>query len=191
MRTFIALRLPAGVIGMLAEIQCRLKGHGVVIRWVRPQNIHLTLKFLGDISQSQVETVVDKMHKTGASCLPFTLVTAGLGVFPGIKRPRVLWAGLSGDTGKLGVLYQILAEQLATAGFLSEKRPFRGHLTLGRIKDRIDSKVLAKAMADVGGLKSEVFKIDEIVLFKSDLRPKGAVYTEIECVSLTGTATTV
>lgn len=186
MRTFIALPLPAGVIAMLAETQRRLKDHGIAIRWVRPENIHLTIKFLGEIPTERIEALTRAMQVVGSRFQPLSLTAGGVGVFPGIKRPRVLWAGLQGDIEALGALYRALDRGLWEIGFPSEKRSFKGHLTLGRIKKRIDSRLLGHAMADVGSIQSDVFKADEMILFRSDLKPQGAVYTEIERVPLLG-----
>jgi len=183
-RTFVAIPLPESIITFIRKLQDGIRDYGFKARWVRPENIHLTLKFLGDIDKSDTEKIGDAMSDTVKVHPPLSLAAKGIGVFPGIKRPRVIWMGLKGDTFPLIELQKTLDRNLHEVGFPKESRPFKGHLTLTRIKGHIDSRKLLDAMESFGNLESETFAADQIVLFKSDLKPTGAVYTRLICEEL-------
>ncbi|MBT8338580.1 MAG: RNA 2',3'-cyclic phosphodiesterase [Desulfatitalea sp.] len=183
-RTFIAFALPGRVIRLAADLQARMKCRRVTMRWVRPENIHLTLKFLGDIRREQMDGVVSAMQAAARGVRPFDLDVQGMGVFPSIKRPRVLWMGLGGQIERLHDLHARLDDHLASAGHQRERRPYRGHLTLARIKAGVDPGRLLDVIEQEGGFSAEPFQAVELVLFKSDLRPQGAVYTSLSQVAL-------
>jgi len=180
LRTFIAIPLPENVISFISGIQERVKAYGFKASWSRPEGIHLTLKFLGDIDSGDAEIAGEAMSQAVKESLPLSLAAKGLGVFPGIKRPRVIWVGLKGDTFPLIELQKKIEEHLKAAGFPKEDRPFRGHLTLARIKGETDPKKLAEAMKKFGEAESETFTADQVVLFRSELKPSGAVYTRLK-----------
>ena len=147
MRTFIAFKLPEEVIASLGELQTALKRQGLKLRWVRPDNIHLTLKFLGDISVEEMAVVKGIIGAVVQNQAVFSLAAKGLGVFPSVKKARVLWSGIHGDVKRLGELQSNLDRALAEMGFEPEKRVFRGHLTLGRVKGQVDVRTLASAIS--------------------------------------------
>ena len=178
-RTFIAIELPEKIIYTIRKVQEEIKSYGLKIRWVRPENIHLTLKFLGDIQAADTENVARAVSETATGYPPISLAVKGIGVFPGIKKPRVLWLGISKQLDLLTALQKTLDEKLEAMGFPKEKRPFRGHLTLGRIKSKIDPKTLHDVLKEFTQFESERFFADRIILYKSDLKPKGAVYTKL------------
>jgi 2'-5' RNA ligase len=184
-RTFIAFNLPKNIISSISEIQNRFKSYAFKARWVNPENMHLTLKFLGDINYTDIENVSKTIINAVNNHTPVTLAVKGSGVFPGIKRPRVIWVGLTGDIEKLTSIQNDIEENLEKLGFPREKRPFRGHLTLGRIKGKINPKKLLDAMEKCEKFESELFIADKIFLFKSDLKSTGSVYTELKSISLT------
>ena len=179
-RTFIALELAPEVISLLEKIQQDLKLLKIKARWVRPENIHLTLKFLGDINPGDVDKIGDALSGAAADISELTLSVRGIGVFPGIKRPRVIWVGLSGDVQKLFALQSRIEAGLDAIGFPKEKRAFKAHLTLGRIKQAVKPDVIRKMMRQYASLSSEEFTCDQLTLFKSDLQPSGAVYTHLK-----------
>jgi 2'-5' RNA ligase len=183
-RTFIAIEIPKTVISKIRELQDAIKAYGFKIRWVRAENIHLTLKFLGDIEESKIVEIAEAVSKTAEEHSPISLKAKGIGVFPGIKRPRVLWVGLAGQLEALVKLQTTLDENSIVLDFPREKRPFRGHLTMGRIKDRIDVKKLGDALMAFRRFESETFTAGQIILYKSELTPSGAVYTKLVSVSL-------
>jgi RNA 2',3'-cyclic 3'-phosphodiesterase len=178
-RSFIAIELPEAVVSLLARIQQDLKSLRLKAGWVRPQNIHLTLKFLGNIKADDIEKIGGAMKEAAQHCGPFTLTAGGIGFFPGIKRPRVIWVGVGGQTGELFALQRDLEDRLAAVDFPKEKRSFRGHLTLGRFRDGPAPDVIRRVFEEYANFGKEEFKIHRIVLFKSDLKPSGAVYSQL------------
>ena len=154
------------------------------MRWVQPENIHLTLKFLGNVAPADIDGIAGAMAETVRFTPVIHLGAKGLGVFPGINRPRVLWVGLKGETGSLIEIQKRLDEHLGAAGFPRDTRAFKGHLTIARAKGKLNSKALVNAMAAFGETESVPFTAEEMVLYQSELKPDGAVYTRIESVSL-------
>lgn len=183
-RAFIALKLPDNVLSFIKKIQKDLKQYGFPVRWVKPENIHLTLKFFGNIGESDVEHIKVAVSDCGDCFSPMSLFAKGIGVFPSIIRPRVIWVGISGEMPLLSNLQNTLEKRLEEFGFKIEERPFQGHLTLGRFKDRANNGKLIEAIRKYQNIDSEVFTAEEIVLFKSNLKPEGPVYAELLNVSL-------
>jgi RNA 2',3'-cyclic 3'-phosphodiesterase len=187
LRVFIAIGLPEKIVSKLGALQQALTAYGLKIRWSRPENIHLTLKFLGDVAGSRIQeiqaAVVDAVKGTG----PMTLSVKGIGVFPGVKRPRVLWAGISGQTDALQRLQENLDRHLVALGFEAETRRYTGHLTLGRVKEgRQDATRFASALEEFSETASEPFTVDAVSLYQSRLLPSGPVYTRLFTAGLAG-----
>jgi 2'-5' RNA ligase len=170
-RAFVAIELDARLREAMGELQARLRPRLGGIRMVRPDGIHLTLRFLGDTSPAQVEVLRPRLASAAAACPPCEARVAGLGMFPERGSPRVLWLGL--DVPPPVVDLQAACERAArAAGFEKEDRPFRAHLTLGRWRERAPRPELPPA--ELGPTRLET-----LVLFRSDLRPDGAVYTPL------------
>jgi 2'-5' RNA ligase len=170
-RAFVALELDARLREALGELQARLRPRCGGIRLTRPEGIHLTLRFLGDTSPAQVEALRPLLAAAAAACPPAEAHVAGLGTFPERGSPRVLWLGL--DVPPAVLELQRACERAArAAGFEREDRPFKAHLTLGRWRERAPRPDLPRA--DLG-----TTTLDNLVLFESDLRPGGAVYTPL------------
>ena len=178
-RAFIAFKLPADVVDSLKVLQSGLKKRGHNLRWVHPENIHLTLKYLGDVPAEELQEVKHVIGEVARHQVVFSIEAKGLGVFPTVKKARVLWSGIHGDVTRLNSLQATLDQTLAAIGFEPEKRPFRGHLTLGRFKRRADGKKLASMLSEFGSYASPPLVPERLILFKSDLKPSGAVYTEL------------
>jgi 2'-5' RNA ligase len=178
-RTFIALELPPLVISMLAKVQEDFKSMRLRAKWVRPENIHLTLKFLGNINPGDIDKIGGAMMDAVDDFAAINLVAGGVGVFPGIKRPRVIWVGLGGQIQLLFAMQRVLEDNLAALGFKKEKRPFKGHLTLGRFRQTVNSDTIRQIMREYANQYSEEFTARRIILFKSDLKPTGAVYSQL------------
>ncbi|MCJ7615953.1 MAG: RNA 2',3'-cyclic phosphodiesterase [Desulfobacterales bacterium] len=185
-RTFIAFKLPENIILSIRKIQEDIKSYAFKVRWVNPEKIHLTLKFLGNINDTDIEKVSESIINTVNCHAPISLAVKGAGVFPGIKSPRVIWVGITGEIEKLTSIQKDIEENLEKLGFPREKRPFKGHLTLGRIKGKIDPKKLLDAMKKFERFESELFIADKVFLFKSDLNSTGSVYTELMGKRLSG-----
>jgi len=177
-RTFIAIELDDAIRERLGQAQERLRACRCKVKWVEPQNIHLTLKFLGEIEEGVVEAVSDVMASAAAAVKPFELTVAGVGAFPPRGAPRVVWVGIE-RAGGLVQLHGGLEDGLERLGFEREKRRFSPHVTLGRVKDRRGGPSLrplleAEAPADFG-----VQAVEEVVLFRSVLSSSGPTYTAL------------
>jgi len=179
LRAFVAAEIPEGVLKALARVQAELKARGVRARWTRPANLHLTLKFLGNVPADRVAAAAAALGSVAAGHAPFTLTATGIGVFPNPNRPRVIWAGLAGAAGELARLQGGVECALEAIGFAREARPFHGHLTLGRFAAGAGSGRIAAAVADYAAERFGSFEVAEMVLFRSDLKPEGAVYTAL------------
>jgi 2'-5' RNA ligase len=182
-RAFIAIDLPESVKSFLSKAQEALKPYGFRVKWVRPQNIHLTLKFLGDTATADTDKIVEAMTLAARNCPIVALTAKGIGVFPNVRRPRVIWAGLNGQLETLANLQQTLDAHLADLGFARDTRAFKTHLTLGRVKGKIASDRMKAAIAKLKEFESEPFETNRVILFKSELRPTGAVYTQVRRVN--------
>lgn len=189
LRAFIAIEMPAHVKDVVRECQQALGRAGVHLRWVKPENVHLTLRFLGDISTDTVEGIKSSLEKLADETPAFSLQIKGAGVFPGLTRPRVVWLGLGGQKLLLGEMYCRLSRLLSGQGIPEEKKPFQGHLTIGRAKGPVDPDLLRAKMAELSILEDRLFPADRICLFKSDLGPGGAVYTPLVRVRAAGPPT--
>jgi 2'-5' RNA ligase len=181
-RSFLALDPPERIREGIEAVQLSLKK--IIrgdIRWARPEGIHLTLKFFGGVSEADVVNISAVVERLAGQSLPLALAIGGVGVFPDLRRPRVLWLGMHGEVERLIAFQQDLERSLQKVGFPREERPFRPHLTLGRIK--------APARGGLVGLaevleKGESYTVGEfsasgLGLFKSDLTPQGAIYTRL------------
>jgi 2'-5' RNA ligase len=179
-RSFLAVDPPREIIDAIGMIQDRLrKNIQGDIRWVRPQGIHLTLKFFGTIAESDVANISRVVEDTTSTIAPFTLGIKRVGAFPDVKRPRVLWLGMDGDVDILIRLQKEVDAELHKYGFEKEDRPFRPHLTLARIKDPRGLIGLAKIMEKRENYEAGSFSAAGLNLFKSELTPMGAVYTKL------------
>ncbi|MGD1975624.1 MAG: RNA 2',3'-cyclic phosphodiesterase [Desulfobacterales bacterium] len=180
LRTFIALELPPSLISLLAKVQEDLQSMGLRAKWVRPGNIHLTLKFLGNINSADIDNIGRAMVDAVGNINTFNLVAEGIGVFPGIKRPRVIWVGLKGQVQLLFAMQRLLEDNLAALGYKKEKRPFKGHLTLGRFKQRVNPDTIRRVLQELGDLTIEEFTARRVIFYKSDLKPTGARYSQLQ-----------
>ena len=188
-RTFIAIELSESIKDDLTKLQERLKGEAPrgSVRWVRAEGIHLTLKFLGDVPADQIGEITKALQKSCQGFAPFSLSCGGLGCFPNLKRPRVMWVGIQEETGTLAQLQKAIEENVAPLGYPPEKRKFSPHLTLGRVQRRVSSGDLRRLGELVGA--SEIgtlghMEVRSVNLIRSDLRPSGAVYTRLAEVEL-------
>jgi 2'-5' RNA ligase len=170
-RAFVALELDAGLREAVGELQARLRPRLGGIRLARPEGIHLTLRFLGDTSPAQVETLRPRLAAAALGCPACEARARGIGTFPERGRPRILWLGLEVPPSVLE-LQEACERAARAAGFEREERPFRAHLTLGRWRERASRPELPPV--ELGPTR-----LDTLVLFRSELRPDGAVYTPL------------
>jgi len=174
-RAFIAIDLPPAVKAALADVAATLGGRVPrgVVRWVRPEQMHLTLRFLGDTPTDRLPALAAALDALAAGHAPFALRLTGVGCFPNARRPRVVWVGLGGEEAKLTALAAALEAALRPLGWPPEDRPFRAHLTLGRVKDEQAAQGIDWSAA-VPALEVPVTAVH---LIESQLRPDGSVYT--------------
>ena len=181
-RTFIAVTLAVSTAEEIAKVQAELKEIKADIRWVRAGNMHLTLKFLGDIDRSRVAPILEVLRARLQAQAAFSIHAQGLGGFPNLTRPRVVWAGLIGDT--LTAVSQAVETALVPLNFPLQKRPFRPHITLGRVRSQRGwSDVLPRVQQYAQTYFGESL-IDQVTLYQSDLRPSGVAYTRLGSIPL-------
>ena len=187
-RTFIAIHLSQEARLQLSDTIHSLESEiPSGVRWVDPEAIHLTLKFLGDIDPALVEDVLLAMEQAASGSLPFHLHLNGLGVFPNQRQPRVLWAGLGGDLDVLGALQEKLETAMYGLNFPRERRTFSPHLTLGRVRDGVSAVARQRVGAVVtsGSLEdADSWPVNMVHLMRSNLTPEGAVYSSLGSASL-------
>jgi len=189
-RSFIAIELSAEIKEEISRFQEGLKKADLPnVKWVDPNGIHLTLKFLGYTTADTIPAIIAAIEETAAGIPPFQLTVGGLGVFPSPERVRVAWMGMAGDTDILGQFKQRLDKSLAVLGFSAEKRIFTPHLTLARVRELAtagERQKLARLIASADFAASQPVSVDNIYLIRSLLTPKGAVYSRIGAVVLQG-----
>jgi 2'-5' RNA ligase len=178
-RAFIAIELPETIKSSIETIQARLKSLELPLRWVRVENIHLTMKFLGDIEEIEIESIESVLRDSVKMQTPLTLSAKGVGVFPGIRRPRVLWVGIHDHETGLAGLQKSIENQLHRIGYSKEGRPFKGHLTVGRAKGYVDERKLKEALDSFLAFESSPFSVNEFFMFRSVLKPDGPEYTKL------------
>jgi 2'-5' RNA ligase len=180
-RVFLAIELSSGIRKNLSSLQQQLKATLPPINWVRPESIHLTLKFLGYVDPSLVSQLLSALEPIGEKHAPFSVAIQGLGVFPQVKHPRIFWVGLTGNTQALQDLVFEIDVVLETMGFPPEEKTYHPHLTLARIK-RENAKV-GSALIRTKALESDqhlgTLVVDGFTLFQSDLDSSGARYTSL------------
>jgi 2'-5' RNA ligase len=183
LRAFIAVEIPPEIHQAIEKQTASMRAslNKSLVRWVPTDNVHLTLKFLGDVSPTNLEMLAQMLNVEVSKHPVFEMEFGGLGAFPNPKRPRVIWIGIQAPTG-LEALQHGIEAAAATLGYPPEKRPFSPHLTIGRVKKKGGSPGMQKIRAaleetQVGSLGTAM--VTAVHLFKSDLKPTGAVYTKL------------
>ena len=187
-RSFIAIELPDDIRLALAELQASLQTERQSsVKWVDPNSIHLTLKFLGSIAANRTSDITSAMEEATRDLAPFSLEVKGLGVFPNFKRVRVVWVGMGGDISTLEMLQQRIESSLVPLGFARESRPFTPHLTLARVREKIspsEQQNFGQVIANTSFETAYHFKVNRINLMRSQLTTGGAIYSHIDTVNL-------
>ena len=182
-RTFIAVGVPAAAQQTLADAAGQLRAHmPPAVRWAAPEGMHLTLKFLGNIAPARVAPLRAAIAAAAQETAPFELRLSGLGVFPNPRRPRVLWAGVAGDTDALPALQQSVERASLALGFTPESRPFAPHITLGRVRQNADTSALrlvGEAIDAAPPLPPSSWTVDAVQLMQSVPTPGGMRYVEL------------
>ena len=190
-RAFIAVNLAPSVVEEIAKVQAVLRcadGEAGAVRWTRVENMHLTLKFLGNIDQHQVAPILTRLRHVGRDCPAFQVEARQLGGFPNLKRPRVIWAGLHGNANAedlqgeqhspLTGLSKAIEPALSELDFPAEQRDFRPHVTLGRVRSQRGWDRVLPLVQDYRHVSFGTSVIDRVSLYRSDLRPKASVITQ-------------
>ncbi len=184
-RAFIAVTLPETIIEKIGLIQERLKKTKADIQWVKPGNIHLTLKFLGYINLDELAKLKGGLEKAAEKFSPFFVTVEEIGGFPSIDKPRVIWIGISQGGELLKVINRAIEDNLAESGFPRAERSFQPHLTLGRVRSAKHKETLIKEVTkervSIGGVR-----VNKISIYKSVLTSQGPVYSLLADVALRG-----
>lgn len=182
-RAFVGVRIDPKMTQKISEVQSQLKRSLTGIRWVVQENLHFTLKFLGAVEEEKITSIIKAVGRVVRPAQPFSLTAGGIGVFPDIRKPRVLWVGL--EAQGLQTLSQEVEAALEPLGFAPEKRGFKPHLTVGRWRN-----FTAKAQRlkeEIDHWKDQDFgqsRVEEVVIFQSILKPNGAVYSPLQIITL-------
>ena len=185
-RAFLAIDLPASLRSVLSWAQEELKQSGADVKWVPPGNIHITLKFFGNITEAQVEDIAQAAQSVTAAQAPFALMITDAGAFPSPKNPRVVWLGVGGDLAVVRDFHRRLEAAFASLGFAPEDRPFSPHLTLGRVKSQTGRPELTRRLVTLPSPDCDPFRVSEVILFRSNLSPQGATYLPLKVIPLGG-----
>ncbi|MFC2066804.1 RNA 2',3'-cyclic phosphodiesterase [Chloroflexota bacterium] len=187
-RSFIAIELPDELKTVLAKLETQLKSGGQSpVKWIDPNSIHMTLKFLGNIGMNRVDDITRAIMEAARGMSPFHLEVKGLGVFPNLKRVQIVWVGVSGEIDRLSQLQQRIESNLSPLGFPPEPRPFTPHLTLARLRDRASPEERQSFGQLIANTRFEAvygFNVDSISLMKSQLTREGAIYSRISSIRL-------
>lgn len=182
LRTFIAIEIPESIRQKIAEVQEHLKKFNERVRWTKPGNIHLTLKFLGEVDKSRIDSIGAALEKASDEFSPIPCSVKNVGAFPNLRQPRILWVGLENPGNELTSLAQKIDAELNNLGFSKEKRKFNAHLTFGRIKSQVSDK-FSDAIKNAKFDEEEI-RVEKVILMKSDLKPAGAIYTPLKKIKL-------
>jgi 2'-5' RNA ligase len=183
-RAFIALEVTAPLKELLQGWQKAFRRGGDRVGWVQPAGMHLTLKFLGDVEDGMVPKIAEQIQRACLHRAPFSVTLQGAGVFPGVKRPRVLWVGIGEGREQVKEIFQDLDPLLGEIGFPRETRPFHPHVTLGRIKGLEDRAGFAARVVERRETEVGTMRVEAVHLIESRLRPQGAEYQTLRLVPL-------
>jgi 2'-5' RNA ligase len=186
-RSFIAIELPEELKLKLGQLEAQLKSNRQPwVKWVDPRGIHLTLKFLGNISVDTIEAVTAAIAETAQGTSPFHLGIKDVSAFPSLKRVQVVWVGMNGELSRLSEFQLQLEIKLERLGFTPESRPFTPHLTIARLRNDAspaDREVFGRLIAETKFEGGQI-EADTISLMRSQLTREGAIYTRISAVKL-------
>lgn len=183
-RIFIAVELAADLRERIGALERGLERAGARLRWISPENLHFTVRFLGEITPAQLAQVRLATREAASSSAPFRLVLHGIGAFPSLQRPQVIWVGVREGSEALAALSSRLDAALARHRFPPEQRPFVAHLTLARVRDR---RVWGDLVRALSGFREAAVGTQEVrclAVMESHLHPGGARYTRVEEVPL-------
>lgn len=178
-RTFIAIRLLEKTRHRLGKVGKKLLASGVDVKWVPEGNFHITLKFLGDVESDRIKEIAASVESAIEGIARFDVSMRGVGAFPRISRPSVIWVGIDSGGEELKLLAERVESALEQLGFTREDRPFSPHITIGRVKSPKGLEKLRAAIEDMCGENVDSFTVHSVAVMKSDLRPSGPIYTAV------------
>ena len=184
MRCFVAVELSEEIKGRLVELQRRCALLDRSVRWTGPEQMHLTLKFLGEVSDADIASVAETMSSVAARQSPITFLVRGVGCFPPGGAVRIFWVGVEESSGTLARLQAYCEESFARLGFARERRSYTPHLTIGRIKDASHSLHIRDVARRELSFEAGRQRVDELVLFQSVLSDAGAMYVPLARAAL-------
>jgi len=187
-RTFIAVEIPDEARDVISSVISELRGFCSGVRWVPPENLHLTLKFLGNLNPERLSALRSALGGALVGARAFGITLSGIGAFPDLRRPRVFWIGVGDGREDFEELYNRVEDALSGEGFPREGRRFSPHLTIGRVKSPKGLGGAASKIADIT-FPPQKFIVDEVVLMRSDLKPSGPIYTPLERYGLASRGT--
>lgn len=179
-RTFIAVEIPSVIKEKISELQEKLKKDQARVSWVKPNNIHITLKFLGNVDESKITDIERAIENAVNQIKPFSTEVVSVGVFPNYKKPRVIWIAAKSEKDLLKLLAQQIDNELHKLGFEKESRSFEPHLTIGRVKMHGGIRGIIRKLEQNVDFNAGIFTVKEIIVMRSDLKPTGAVYTPLK-----------
>jgi 2'-5' RNA ligase len=186
-RSFIAIELPEELKLELGRLQASLKVDKPRVKWVNPEGMHLTLKFLGEVPVDKIDAITKVMTDSADKVSPFRLEVGHLGTFPNLKKVQVVWVGLGGELDSIRQLYKLLEAGLSRLGFAAEKRDFSPHLTLARVGNEAspeERQRFGEIIAAASFETDKVISVKSINLMRSQLTSRGAIYTKISSAEL-------
>jgi len=183
-RSFIAIELSPENQQKLSNIIKELKSSAADVKWVKPENIHLTLKFLGYVETSKIEAISKIIETTAGEFARFEFQLNEIGAFPRISSPRVIWVNAQAAEGIIAKIVSMLEVRLEKLGFAKEEREFTPHLTIGRVRSSAGRLQLTEKLKDSKILPAIIQQADKITLFQSTLMPSGPVYKALNQIAL-------
>lgn len=184
-RCFVAVNLSPELKVRLAELEAQLREARADVSWVKPESIHLTLKFLGEVEEERIPLIKRVIQEGLEGASPLDLSLAGMGVFPNPRSPRVIWVGIAGERDRLCQVQERLERGMEQIGFPREERRFSPHITLGRMRSGRGSPALMDLVDRMAHLGFGTMRAESIELMRSQLHPAGAIYSIIEKFPLT------
>lgn len=177
-RTFICIEAPDSIKERIGELQQTLRRHDAKISWVKPSNIHLTLRFLGDVATRSIPAVEAAVERAALRSQPVVIEVGTTGCFPSVKRPRVFWVGLTAVPDALADLHAMIEEELALEGFPTDDRRYSPHLTIGRVRSPKNANRVAEELIATG-FKRESFQAARVIVMRSNMNPGGSIYSPL------------
>lgn len=183
-RTFIAIKLDGSLHNTLNEVIEKFAASKASVKWVAPENVHITLKFLGNVEEDRLPDIFSACEKAAEGFSPIDLEVRAVGCFPTLARPRVVWLGLEKGTEAVKELQRSIEHELEVIGFPKEDREFRAHLTIGRVKGKQGISRLCRLIEEERNVFIGLMRTNTVSIMKSKTLPSGPVYTELKSIPL-------